>query len=132
MIVISDSSPLITLARAQYLELLREFYGQVTIPREVYEEVTVRGAGLPGAKEVQRASWMLVQPNPSNVAPALKAACSGLGAGERSVIHLASTQNADLVLIDEARARRAAQNVGLTNRGFHCHSRTGNAAQESY
>ena len=44
MIVVSDSSPLITLARAQQLELLREFYGQVAIPREVHEEVTVAGA----------------------------------------------------------------------------------------
>ena len=50
MIVVSDSSPLITLARAQHLELLREFYGQVAIPREVQEEVTVAGAGLPGAE----------------------------------------------------------------------------------
>jgi predicted nucleic acid-binding protein len=117
VIVISDSSPLITLARAQYLELLREFYGQVMIPREVHEEVTVRGAGLPGAEEVQKASWILVQPNPSNVAPALKAACSGLGAGEPGVIHLASTQKADLVLIDEARARRTAKSIGLTVAG---------------
>ena len=53
MIVISDSSPLITLARAEQLELLREFYGQVAIPREVHEEVTVVGAGLPGAEEVR-------------------------------------------------------------------------------
>ncbi len=58
MIVVSDSSPLITLARAQHLELLRAFYGQVAIPREVYDEVTVAGAGLPGAKEVRRASWI--------------------------------------------------------------------------
>jgi len=47
VIVVSDSSPLITLARAQQLELLREFYGQVAIPLEVHEEVTVAGAGLP-------------------------------------------------------------------------------------
>ena len=45
MIVVSDSSPLITLSRARQLDLLREFYGQVTIPREVYQEVTVAGSG---------------------------------------------------------------------------------------
>jgi len=52
VIVVSDSSPLITLARAHHLELLREFYGQVLITREVHEEVTVADAGLPGADEV--------------------------------------------------------------------------------
>jgi len=44
VIVISDSSPLITLARAGYLELLREFYREIAISQEVFEEVTVAGA----------------------------------------------------------------------------------------
>jgi uncharacterized protein len=117
VIVVSDSSPLITLARAQQLDLLREFYGQVAIPREVHEEVTVAGAGLPGAEEVQRASWIQVQPTPSEPSAAVKASCSGLGVGERSAIYLASSLSADLVLIDEERARRAAKNVDLSVAG---------------
>lgn len=44
-------------------------------------------------------------------------ACAGLGAGERSIIHLASALNADLVLIDEERGRRAAKRVGLSVAG---------------
>ena len=48
MIVVSDASRLIALARAHHLELLREFYGEILISREVHEEVTVAGAGLPG------------------------------------------------------------------------------------
>jgi predicted nucleic acid-binding protein len=99
VIVVSDSSPLITLARAQHLELLREFYGQVAIPREVHEEVTVAGAGLPGAEEVRRASWIQVQPNPSEPPAAVKAACSGLGGGERGSIYLALSLSAEMVLI---------------------------------
>jgi predicted nucleic acid-binding protein len=117
VIVVSDSSPLITLARAQQLELLREFYGQVAIPREVHEEVTVAGAGLPGAEEVRRASWIRVQLNPSEPPIAVEAACSGLGGGERSAIYLASSLSAEVVLIDEERARRAAQSAGLTVAG---------------
>jgi predicted nucleic acid-binding protein len=61
MIVVSDASPLITLARAGHLELLREFYGQILIPRAVHEEVTVASTGLPGADEVLRASWIEVR-----------------------------------------------------------------------
>ena len=45
MIAVADSSPLITLSRAHQLDLLREFYVRVTIPRQVYEEVAVAGAG---------------------------------------------------------------------------------------
>jgi uncharacterized protein len=117
VIVVSDSSPLITLARAQHLDLLREFYGQVTIPREVHDEVTIAGAGLPGAEEVRRASWIWVQPNPSEPPAAVQAACSGLGGGERGTIYLALSLSAEMVLIDEERARRTAARAGLAVAG---------------
>jgi predicted nucleic acid-binding protein len=82
VIVLADSSPLITLARARYFELLHEFYDEVVVSREVHEEITVAGAGLPGADEMQQANWIRVQPNPSESSPEVKAACAGLGAGE--------------------------------------------------
>ncbi len=47
----------------------------------------------------------------------MKIACVGLGLGERSAIYLACALNADLILIDEARARRAAKSAGLTVAG---------------
>lgn len=117
MIAVSDSSPLITLARAQQLHLLHEFYGEVAIPREVYEEVIVAGTGLPGAEEVRVAPWIRVRSIPSPVPTALKAACKSLGAGERGAIYLASVLGAEITLIDEERARRAASSVGLAVAG---------------
>jgi uncharacterized protein len=117
VIAVSDSSPLITLARAKQLHLLREFYGQLLVPIEVYEEVTVAGAGLPGGEEVRGAPWIRVQSIPSTVPASLKTACTGLGAGERGAIFLASTLGAEIVFIDEERARRVAKNVGLTVAG---------------
>jgi predicted nucleic acid-binding protein len=117
VIVVSDASPLITLARANQLEFLHEFYGQILIPREVYEEVTVTGAGLPGADEVQHASWIEVGRATSEVDPAVESACVGLGAGERGVIYLATALKAALVLIDEDRARRVAKALGLAAAG---------------
>jgi predicted nucleic acid-binding protein len=38
MIVVSDSSPLISLAAIGRLELLRDLYGAIAIPRAVYHE----------------------------------------------------------------------------------------------
>ena len=43
----------------------------------------------------------------------MKAAGAGLGGGEQSAIYLASALGADLVVIDEERARRAAKTAGL-------------------
>lgn len=117
MIVLADSSPLITLARARYFELLHEFYGEVIVSREVHDEVTMAGAGLPGSNEMQRATWIRVQPAPPASSPEVQEACAGLGGGERSIMCLGLALVADLVLIDEERARRAAKSVGLNVAG---------------
>jgi predicted nucleic acid-binding protein len=117
VIVVGDSSPLITLARARYFGLLQEFYGEVIVSHEVHDKVTVAGAGLPGADEMRRAAWIRVESVPSVPSPEISAACAGLGAGERSVIHLTSALAADLVLIDEERARRAAKTIALNVAG---------------
>ena len=81
---------------------------------EVHDEVTVAGRGLPGAEEVRRADWIeRVKPD-AETDPALELACDGLGAGERGTILLAKTLPADLALIDEWKARRVAQEAGLS------------------
>jgi len=115
VIVISDASPLITLARARHLELLREFYGRIWIPPEVHEEVTMADAGLRGADEVRSASWIEVRAATSElVVHSVESLCAGLGPGERSVIYLAAALQPALVLIDEGKARRVAKSLGLT------------------
>ncbi len=114
MIVVSDSSPLIALARIGRLSLLTSLYGRILIPAEVHHEVTVAGRGLPGAEEVRKASWIEVVAGRSPADPSLEQSCEGLGAGERSTILLAKALPADLVLLDEWKARRVAQQAGLS------------------
>lgn len=53
MIVVSDSSPLITFARTSLFYLLGQLFNEIAIPEEVYMEVAVRGAGLPGATQTR-------------------------------------------------------------------------------
>ena len=55
MIVVSNSSPLIALARIGRLKLLASLYKRILIPVEVHHEVTVGGHGPPGAEEVRKA-----------------------------------------------------------------------------
>ena len=61
MIVLSDSSPLITLAKLGRLDLLPALYKTVTITKEVYAEVVVNGAGLAGSSQISGATWIDVQ-----------------------------------------------------------------------
>lgn len=113
MKVVSDASPLIALARINWLNRLPELYANVLISTEVYAEVVVAGAGLPGAGQIAAASWIEVSPvrEASAVTEAVRR--TGLGAGEVSTVILAKEITAGLALIDERRARRYARGEGL-------------------
>ncbi len=109
MIVVSDASPLIALAAIGRFDLLPALYGEVLIPKAVYEEVVVRGSGEPGADEVRMARWLHVEEAPHPSADLLE----NLDRGEAEAIALAAHRKAERVLIDERRGRRAAQAHGL-------------------
>jgi predicted nucleic acid-binding protein len=59
---VSDSSPLIHLAKIEVLELISRLYSRILIPPAVWREVVEEGDGRPGAVEMQRAvaaGWMV-------------------------------------------------------------------------
>ena len=60
MIVVSNSTPLIALSRINKFGLLREYFGEIHIPEEVFDEVVTRGGNLSGAEEVASAEWIKV------------------------------------------------------------------------
>lgn len=62
MNVVSNTSPITNLALIGRLELLEQMYGSVTIPEEVWDELVVKGAHVPSAQQVARASWLHVRP----------------------------------------------------------------------
>jgi predicted nucleic acid-binding protein len=95
------------------LDLLASLYARILIPAEVRDEVTIVGRGLPGAEEVRMARWIEVVEGRPPAEPALQQASKDLGAGERGTILLAKVLPADLVLLDEWKARRVAQEAGL-------------------
>jgi len=53
--VVCDASAFIALARIGHLWLLHRYAGRVAIPRAVYEDLVVKGAGKPGADEIRTA-----------------------------------------------------------------------------
>ncbi len=88
MTVVSDSSPLITLARIRCFDLLPKLYGRVYISTEVYNEVVIDGAGLPGASQAAQADWIEVRPVQNAAGLAVAITKIGLGAGELSAVVL--------------------------------------------
>jgi hypothetical protein len=53
MIVVSNTLPIINLACIGQLDLLRQIYGQITIPDAVFTEITMNGIGQPGAEPAE-------------------------------------------------------------------------------
>jgi predicted nucleic acid-binding protein len=112
--VVSNVSPLITLARLGHLDLLRKLYENVYISTEVYNEVVISGAGMPGAAAVSKAEWIHVTPVTNAEELAETRAKLGLGAGEVSAVFLAKEIHADLTLMDEWKGRRLSSEAGLS------------------
>jgi hypothetical protein len=115
--VVSNSSPLITLARIGQLNLLQQLFGRIHIAREVWEEVVVRGAGRPAAEAVSNAGWIDIHPPAEAIELAALRSRQALGTGELATILLAQTIHADLAIIDERAARRLGQSQGLVVMG---------------
>ncbi|MDO9517968.1 MAG: DUF3368 domain-containing protein [Methanosarcinaceae archaeon] len=110
MTTVSNSTPLIALSKIGKIELLREYFGQIYIPKAVYEEVVVNGGILYGAEEVAKADWIIVE-NVGN-ALAVESLSMYLDAGESEAIILAKEKDC-LLIIDDGDGRKAATNMNI-------------------
>lgn len=116
MSVVSNASPLINLARIDQLDLLPRLYGELLIPKAVWEEVVTEGAGQPGADEVKAATWIKIQAVANrSLARALR---QELDAGEAEAIILALEVEAELLLMDERVGREISQHLGVHYTGL--------------
>jgi predicted nucleic acid-binding protein len=104
--IVCNTGPLIALAMVGHLEILAKLYRRVLIPEAVLREAVGSGAGRVGAAEVKAAGWLERISGDLPVEPLLM---QELGPGESEVIAAAHQLRARLVLIDERRARRIAE-----------------------
>ena len=116
MIVVSDTSPVLNLARIRRLELLPLLYKQVLIPLAVFEELTASKRDLPPAIDLASEPWLIVAS--ANDRQRVQELRENLDPGEAEAIVLAIEYRADLLLVDERRARRTAAASGLTGTGL--------------
>lgn len=116
MIVVSDSSPLLNLAIIDQLDLLQKLYEKVVIPQAVHDELVVQGAEMPGAGSIRNANWIMVQEVKDRVLVA--ALSTQLDLGESEAIALAIESEAELLLLDERKARNVAAHLELDFTGL--------------
>ncbi len=98
--IVGDSSALIALAIIDKLELLEKLYKNLYIPQAVYDEVTE--IGRPQSDKLK----LFLSNRVKTVE--LKITKLGLGLGELEAITLYKNLNADVLLIDDNRAKKYA------------------------
>ena len=111
--IIVNSTPLIVLGNIGYLLILKEMYGEIIIPRAVYDEVTVHNDVASNLLKSER--WIKV--DDSVVGADRKMYRARLHAGEVEVMILAQEQAADMVIIDDNEAKKTAKYLGLNVTG---------------
>ena len=111
MIVVSNASPLIALSNVGLLQVLEELFGGVYIPAGVWREVVNEGRERPGARDVTNAEWIKQREVQDTIAVYILQ--ERLDQGESEAIVLALETGADVILLDDKRARKIAQGRGL-------------------
>jgi predicted nucleic acid-binding protein len=114
LIVVSNSTILIGLARINKLDLLKKLFSKVYIPDAVFNELTqVEKAD---ASEIKKASY-LIQKTPKDTKE-VSLLLGNLDRSEAEVLALSKELNADLVLIDEEKARKVVVLAGFEVMGL--------------
>ncbi len=113
MIVVSDTTPLISLMKIGQLNLLHQLFGEVQIPNAVYDEL-VSNTRFPDESRQIRECWFIKRVDVADVQSVrLIRRSTGLDAGESEAIVLADSMSASLLLMDEAKGRQVAMQMGI-------------------
>jgi len=104
--MISNSSPLIFLAKLNKIGLLKRLFNKIIIPEEVKKEVLIEGReGYAVLSKAIDDGWILIKNPKKNVD-------LGLGKGENAAINLAREKK-DKLIIDDAFAIKAVKSLNI-------------------
>ena len=111
MLVISDTSCLSALIQTKHLHLLQNLYQGITIPSVVFEELSVLTDFGIDITILQESHWLKVRTPSDQIL--LQKLMLDLHEGEAQAIALAIELHADLLIVDDYEARKAASDLGL-------------------
>ena len=102
MIVVSDTTPLISLLKINQLDLLEKLFGEVLIPEAVFNELTVDERFQLEAQLIRQKEFIAVKPVNNLESVSILKRATGLDQGESEAI----------VLTDELKAENAGSPKG--------------------
>jgi predicted nucleic acid-binding protein len=109
--VVVNTTPLIALSHVGRLDILKEMYGEILIPNAVYRELSAKAESVCKIAVDSSLDWILVKEIKNQMAKSMYK--SQLHEGEVEVMILAKEINADVVIIDDANAKKHAKYLEL-------------------
>ena len=106
--VICNTGPIIALSMIGRIDILQNLFEFVAIPEAVHNEILEGGATNIGLPNYRKVKWIKIMPLSNPIDPLLS---TSLDVGEAAVIGLARELNANLVLVDERKARKIARTI---------------------
>ena len=113
MIVVSDTTPLISLLKIARIDLLEKLFGQVLIPQAVFDELTADERFTHEAAQIRRKRFIKVKAVKNSESVSILKRATGLDQGESEAIILTDEQDADILLMDEAKGRAVSFQMGF-------------------
>ena len=104
--MISNSSPLIFLAKINYLSLIKDLFNFVEIPEEVKKEILIKEKeGFISLEQAIKENWI-------KTVQLKNCTDYSLGEGENAAINLAKEKSKSLI-IDDSKAIKIAESLGI-------------------
>lgn len=117
MIVISDTTPIITLLKINHLDLLQRIFNEVHIPTAVYNELTINNLYEKEAEIIKNCEFIKHTSVNNLQSVILLQRATGLDLGESEAIILSDEYKNNLLLIDEFKGRQIAKSMGISIMG---------------
>ncbi|MEK6924761.1 MAG: DUF3368 domain-containing protein [Nanoarchaeota archaeon] len=115
--IVSNTSPLLYLAKLGKLELLKRLFDKIFIPEAVYNESVIQGQGFVDSRAIEKAvkdGWIEVKKVNFDKNNEIY---HEIDIGESEAIELSNELKIKLLLIDDATARTIAESLGLNVKG---------------
>jgi hypothetical protein len=107
--VVSNTTPLISLLKLSRIEILKDLYSEIVIPRAVYNEFEA-GKNKEFYQDLSGIKWIKIKDIKDELSVKY---FLDLDAGEAETIILASEIEADTIILDEKLGRIYAKHAGL-------------------
>ena len=117
MIIVSDTTPIISLMKVGRLDLLHQLYGEICIPEAVYNELTASSAFRSEANRILQSTFIRIVEVQERRAVDILRRATYLDLGESEAIVYADKVKADILLMDERAGRKVAKSMGITVTG---------------